>query len=579
MSFFKKSKKRASFFFLKPPANRFGSTFRPLYYLNISQFLGVINDNAFKFLIIFLFIDLWGIAYSNQVLFWAGTIYVLPFLLFSSMAGVLADRFSKKKIIVFLKLSEVVIMLLGIFAFIFKSNWGSYFLLFLLSLQSAIFGPPKYSIIPELIKSSRKIPKANGLITSFTYLGIIIGTFLASFLTQITNRNFPLTAMVCFVIALVGFLASLLIPYTPPKGSKKKINPLFFQEIYRNLCHAKKFPYLFVAILGSASFLFIGAYYQLNVIPFAVQTLHLSEVEGGYLFLLSAIGIACGALSAGYISHKRIEIGLACLSGVALALVLFFISLFSYLPFILGALFALGFFGGLYVVPFDSYIQTHSPEKKRGQIIAVSNFLSFCGVLIAPFLLYLFGVILDLSAAQGFTIMSVFILLMVFLISIRFFGYFLSSMAHFFICPFFKLKGEIPSCNFLICQENKKRLIFFLAAKVPRLHFIFVIRERKWYHLLFNLFSSVDFFSTKALASHHMALLVKGIEKKIQEKMMPCLVFENPSFLGEKNIFNMLKAFQNHAFIKSQFIKMKKGKKREITILFSDQNFIKNFER
>ncbi len=570
MSFFKKTKRKSSFFFLNSSISRFERTLRPLYYLNISQFLGVINDNTFKFLIVFLFIDLWGVAYSNQVLFWVGTIYVLPFLLFSSFAGVLADRFSKQKMIILLKLSEMIIMLLGIFAFVFKSNWGSYFLLFLLSLQSAVFGPPKYSIIPELIKAPRKIPKANGLITSFTYLGIIIGTFLASFLTQITNRNFPLTAMVCFAIALFGFLASLFIPYTPPRGSRKKMNPLFFQEIYYNLCHAKKFPYLLIAILGSASFLFIGAYYQLNVIPFAVQTLHLSEVQGGYLFLLSAIGIACGAVSSGYISHKRIEVGLGCFAGFALALVLFLISFSSYLPFVLVALFALGFFGGLYIVPFDSYVQAHSPEEKRGQIIAASNFLSFCGVLVAPFLLYLFGVILDLSAAWGFTIVSIGILVMVTLISIRFFSYFLSSISHFFICPFFNLKEEVPLCNFLICRENKKRLMLFLAAKMPRLHFIFVIKKRKWYHFLFNLLSSVDFLSTKILDSNQLAFLIKGFEKKIRKKIVPCLIFTKPALLKAKNSLNMLTAFQNHALIKSQYVEMKKGRKREVSIFFSD---------
>ena len=95
--------------------------------------------------------------------------------------------------IVLLKLSEVIIMLLGVVAFLWQSSWASYTLLFLLSLQSAMFTPPKYSIIPELVKQEH-ISKANGLITSFTYLGVIIGTFLASFLTQVTNKNFPLAA-------------------------------------------------------------------------------------------------------------------------------------------------------------------------------------------------------------------------------------------------------------------------------------------------------------------------------------------------------------------------------------------------
>ena len=183
-----------------------------VHFLNISQFLGVINDNVFKFLIVFLFIDLRGINASSEILFCVGTVYVLPFLLFSSYAGVLADYFSKQKLIVILKAVEVGIMFLGILAFYFQSEFASYTLLFLLSTQSAVFGPPKYSIIPELIPNGGSISKANGLITSSTYLAIIAGTFLASFLTQVTDRNFVLTAVICLFIAILGYLASLFLP-------------------------------------------------------------------------------------------------------------------------------------------------------------------------------------------------------------------------------------------------------------------------------------------------------------------------------------------------------------------------------
>ena len=110
-----------------------------LQFLNVSQFLGVVNDNVFKFLIVFLFIDLKGAAASNEILFWVGVVYVIPFLLFSPAAGVLADRFSKQRMIIALKFSEVVIMALGIVAFAFKSDWASYTLLFFLSLRNLLF--------------------------------------------------------------------------------------------------------------------------------------------------------------------------------------------------------------------------------------------------------------------------------------------------------------------------------------------------------------------------------------------------------------------------------------------------------
>src|SRR3984885_10995937 len=199
------------------------TAFRPtsFTYLNVTQFLGALNDNIYKLLIVYFFIQLEGIEYSHQILATTGAIFVIPFLLFSAISGTLADRFSKRDIIVTTKILELVIMGLAVCAFAFQSKWGSYGILFLLATQSAIFGPSKYGIVPELV-SSERISKANGLMTSFTYLAIILGTFLASFLIQITDRNFIICAIFCTFIALVGLYTSFCIEPTPPSGSEKK---------------------------------------------------------------------------------------------------------------------------------------------------------------------------------------------------------------------------------------------------------------------------------------------------------------------------------------------------------------------
>jgi len=526
-----------------------------IHFLNGAQFLGVVNDNFFKFLIVFLFIRLKGVDQSSSILFMVGTVYVLPFLLFSAAAGVLADRFSKQRMIIALKFTEVIIMALGIPAFIFKSDWASYSLLFLLSFQSAIFGPPKYSIIAELVNDPKKIPKANGLITSFTYLGIIVGTLLATALTQLTDYNFPLTAGACTLIAIIGFFSSLFIPYTQPQRAKNKVNVMFLNEIYRNMKYARKFPYLLVAIFGSSSFLFIGAYYQLNVIPFAIQSMGLSEVEGGYLFLLTAIGIACGASLAGRLSKVRIEVGLACFSGVFLSIVLFLVSILTgFFNCILVCLFFLGFFGGLYIVPFDSYIQTYSPEERRGQIIAVSNFLSFCGVLIAPFLLYLFSGIMGLKAATGFTITSFMILALVIAITSRFSGYFFNFVCRMFVRPFFNVKITKPPHGeghpyVLVMEPIQLLTIAFLSAKDPRLHF-YIPREKKRYRDSFmRLFSSIDFLYVENMRECALETFVKKLEKEISKEETPCLLLPDPQFLKEKSSAKLLKQLhKRHSF-------------------------------
>ena len=390
-----------------------------IHFLNLSQFFGVINDNTFKLLSIFLLLALKGQAASSEILFLIGTVYVLPFLLFSSSAGIFADRFSKQKMIVALKAFELLIALGGVIAFTYRSAFGSYTILFLFAFQSALFGPPKYSIIPEIVKKNA-IAKANGLVVSFTYLAMIVGTFLASFIADMTNENYVISAWVCVGVAIVGFIASLFIPHTEAKGLKQKPRLFFLKEISDTLKDSKPIPYIHLCIFCSAFFLFIGAFFQLNIIPYAMEALKVSKIWGGYLFQTVAIGIAIGGYLAGKISRKQIELGIACLASIVFFLALFFLAIFpALLPLDMVLLFFIGFSGGFFIVPFDAFLQANSPEKMRGRVIAASNFLGFCGVALAPFTLYLISGIGKLSAATGFLIISLVVLILSFLINGR----------------------------------------------------------------------------------------------------------------------------------------------------------------
>jgi acyl-[acyl-carrier-protein]-phospholipid O-acyltransferase / long-chain-fatty-acid--[acyl-carrier-protein] ligase len=380
--------------------------FRSFYLLNVTQFLGALNDNIFKLLVIFFLMDLKGAQATNTILSIAGAIFVVPFLLFSSASGVLADRIRKNSILVSMKGFEVIIMACSILAIYIQSPFFSYFLLFLMGTQSAVFGPSKYGIIPELVAPDY-VSKANGSITSLTYLAIICGTFLASFITERSGGNFYIGTGFCTLIAFLGFISSLGIRKTIPRGSKKRINPFFVYEIYQSLSLSLKRPFLFPSILGVAFFLFIGAYIQLNIIPFAMESLDLSKEQGGYLFLATAVGIAIGAKIAGRISKHKIELGSSSLAGFLIVFIFLAISLFStHLYLIILLLVLLGVFGGMFLIPMESFIQVSSPDKRRGQIIAASNFLSFGGVLLAAFVLYLFNEKWGFSAAQSFALIA-----------------------------------------------------------------------------------------------------------------------------------------------------------------------------
>ncbi len=448
------------------------SDFRSFYFLNATQFLGALNDNVFKLLVIYLLINVKGPGAANSILSLAGAIFVIPFLLFSSGAGVLADRMSKRTIIVFTKVLELAIMSFGIVAVSFEWVIGAYLALFLMATQSAIFGPSKYGIIPELV-DSKMVSKANGSMTSFTYLAIILGTFLASFITDVTDKNFVFEAGFCIFIAVIGLIASFGIRRTDPQNSTKKINPVFLYEIYQTLKFSWKIPHLLPAIYGSSFFLFIGAFTQLNIIPFAMQSLGLSEVGGGYLFLATAVGIAVGAVLAGQLSKDRVEPGISCICGFFIVIFFLALYLFSWsLPITIIALGLLGVFGGGYLIPFDSFLQVNSPDEKRGQVIAAANFFSFVGVLLASLALYLISEELGFSAASGFAFMAVLTLISNIIITGRLSGLFFPFFVNKILKRFRRLKlaSPIPDpSTIIILQSNSWYDALLLFSCLPRL--------------------------------------------------------------------------------------------------------------
>jgi acyl-[acyl-carrier-protein]-phospholipid O-acyltransferase / long-chain-fatty-acid--[acyl-carrier-protein] ligase len=555
----------ASFFrFLKRlPGFSHRASLHSLAFLNSAQFFGVLNDNLFKFVIVYLLIDIEGREQASNILSAVGALFVAPFLLFSSAAGVLADRFSKQRLLMLMKGAEITIMLVALFAFTYQSAGGCYLLLFLLSTHSAIFGPSKYGIIPELVPQE-SISKANGLITSFTYLAMIIGTFLASFLTEITGRDFTLIAGFCLLVAICGFLSTLGIKRTPAQHSKKKIRLFFLREIYHTLLFAKGRHHLLSAILGAAYFLFIGAYTQLNIIPFAIQSLHLSPAIGGYLFLSTALGIAVGAIIAGKLSKKTVELGLSCLSGFFIALSFFLLWVFSsHFITVISLLIFLGICGGAFIVPFESFVQLFSPNEKRGQVIAAVNFLSFCGVLLASFVLYLFSEPLKLSSASGFAIMGIITLVISALFTLFLSDLLLSYISRKFLIHLFPFrtinsglvdKKEPP---LFILQRATWRDALLLLSLFPETHFILPHPPNTP-------------FSWFRLRSLHFLSDALPLEELLQQERPFCLLINEPP-KDDLPIYSLLKKERPHLIFAHFAHPQRKGEDR-ILIFSKDGN-------
>lgn len=553
--------------------NRFSS----FTYLNVTQFLGALNDNIYKLLIVYFFIQLEGIEFSHQILATTGATFVIPFLLFSAISGTLADRFSKRDIIVTTKILELVIMGLAVCAFAFQSKWGSYAILFLLATQSAIFGPSKYGIVPELV-SSEKISKANGLMTSFTFLAIILGTFLASFLIQITDRNFIISSIFCTFIALVGLYTSFCIEPTPPSGSEKKFEVFFLREIYQTLKLARQEVSLLPAMCGSAFFLFVGAFTQLNIIPYAVQSLQLSDIQGGYLFFLTALGIGTGALIAGKISGRIVELGLVPFGALGISICAFMLDIFStHLLIVIPLVTLLGIFGGIYEIPLDSYIQVASPRKSRGQMVAATNFMSFVGVLLASFLIYLNSEVLGLDSDKGFTLIGILTFGVMTAFTFQFFDYLTRFVGSILSRLHFKMnfsgQENIPECPALyVCTHTAwNDTLLLLGSQRRRMRF-FIEQEQNhhpWMRKIYSLLRVVFIPDIQPLVKNQECQ--EAIQRALKNGISVCIfiqswdIYSEVEKLHQTAPFNQILADANYPLIP---VKIEKGTKHSPFNLF-----------
>lgn len=373
---------------------------------NVAQFGGALNDNIFKLLVIFFLIGLKGAEAASVTASVVGVIFVVPFLLFTPMAGVLADRFSKRNITVAVKCIEILSMCIAIAAFHYRNEWLAYSVVFLMSTQSALFGPAKYGILPELVGKHR-LSRANSLLVLFTYLAIIFGTAAAPTIDKWSGGNYVLAASFCLFVAVLGLLAALKVEITPPMASQLSVRPVFVREIIRTLKQVRKDGFLMLAVLAAAYFLLIGGFVQLNLIPYGLDHLGITEQQSAYLFLIAALGIGLGAWWVGKLSGRNIEFGLVPVGvlGVtigAVGLYLFSHSLWTACMMV----FILGVSAGFFIVPLESFIQYRSPDHQRGEILAAKGFLAWIGVLLAALLLYLFAEVLALRPDQGFLVMG-----------------------------------------------------------------------------------------------------------------------------------------------------------------------------
>ena len=382
--------------------------------LLVTQFLVSLNDNMFRWLIVPIGMDLLGAEHANRALSLGLACLVLPYIFLAAPAGYLADRFSKRTVIIGCKVAEVVLVILGVASILQGNIYLMFGVLTLMGAQAALFSPAKMSSVPEIVRADR-LSAANGLIGLTTILAVIGGTVAGGVLYALTGtrgvEHWWISAAALISVALLGLAASLCIAPLQPANPSRRFPFHAARQTVRDLAALAAHRPLLLAASASAFYWFLAAVSQVNVERLATVTLGMKQEYVGPLLAALAVGVGLGSVLAGIWSAGKIELGMVPWAAAGMAVsctLLYFVPAAAGNPRSAGfiwsclGLLALGFSAGFFDVPLQAFLQHRSPPQSRGAILAAYNFITFSGMLLAAALFWFLSEHLRLSARQIF---------------------------------------------------------------------------------------------------------------------------------------------------------------------------------
>ena len=393
----------------------------------VTQCLGALNDNIYKNVLLLMVtysqIDSLPMSVDLFVNLAAG-LFILPFFLFSAHAGAIADNMDKAKLIRRLKLIELVIMSCAATAIMTQSAILMLVLLFMTGTQSAYFGPVKYALLPQALKSDELV-KGNAWVEIGTFLSILIGTLSAGLLLAVPN-GMIIASCIVITLSLLGFLSSANIPSLPSKKSDKvKFEPI--TGLKKTLKLAQKQRGIWMSILAISWFWFMGATYLTQFPNFAREHLFADSTVVSLLLALFSVGIATGSWLCEKLSFNQVELGILPFGILGLTIfsadllwavpaiesfpsqyydVQSFVAQSSHIRVMID-LFLVGVSGGVFIVPLYAFIQSRSEEGECAQSIAANNIMNALFMVASAAVSILVLSVLEFSIVELFAILAV----------------------------------------------------------------------------------------------------------------------------------------------------------------------------
>ncbi|MCG3724641.1 MFS transporter [Vibrio cincinnatiensis] len=391
----------------------------------ITQFFGAFNDNIFKnvLLLFVAFASADSLTISSHLFInLAAGLFILPFFLFSASAGVLADKYEKSWFIRRVKLFEIGIMCIGAVGFVTQNYALLLLMLFLMGTQSAFFGPVKYALLPQQLKTNELVA-GNALVETGTFLAILLGTLGAGVIAS-AEKAPMIAAGAVILFAILGYISSRFIPIAPASNPQLIFKWQPIKQTKKTIAIAKRDRTIFQAMIAISWFWFLGATYLTQFPNFTKLFLNGGESAVSFLLALFSVGIAVGSLACDKLSNHRIEIGLVPLGSFGISLFGYFMasSIPTDLPqfthftdFIshseLWPLFAslllLGISGGIFIVPLYALMQQRAKTTERAQVIAALNIYNALFMVGSALLGIICLTLLSLSIPQLFILLAV----------------------------------------------------------------------------------------------------------------------------------------------------------------------------